>query len=97
MTATIETTKTQTATDAQAIIDTYRMLTPASGRSLHLLPIYEMLDWTLDRFHAAIRHLNATGGAFIEPEPKLWSLTEMDHLVSLKIGGEWKHSIAIDF
>lgn len=86
-----------TAQDAQQIIETYKMLTPASGRSMHLLPIYEMFDWSLDRFHAAIRHLNATGGAYIEPEPVLRSLTDLDIAVSLKIGGEWKHSIAIEY
>jgi hypothetical protein len=88
---------TTTAADAQQITETYKMLAPAPGRSMHLLPIYEMFDWSLERFHAAIRHLNATGGAFIEPEPKLRSLTDTDHMVSLKIGGEWKHSIAIDY
>ena len=87
------------AADAQGIVETYRMLAEGTDRPVPLLAITDMYDWTVERYHAALNHLiaNAPAGtcALLEPEPKLRSLTELDHMVAIKLGGGWKHTLSI--
>lgn len=97
MTTTAQATKTQTATDAAAIIETARMLAERPGWNVPLLAVYEMFDWSIERFHAALRALDGTV-AWLEPEPQLRRLTEMDHLVKIHTSGaewEYKHTIVV--
>jgi hypothetical protein len=87
-----------TAIDAQQITDTYWTLTPGAGHAIRLLAVYEMFDWTLERFHTAVLHLARAewGNVFVEPEPCLRNTTDLERWASVRIGGDIKHNIAIE-
>lgn len=99
MTATSQTTKTQT--DAELIADAYQALATRPGDRVRLLAIMERFDMSVPQFHAALRALvkahavNGELGAWLEAEPKQRDLTELDHLVAFRGGGEPTHLLVM--
>ena len=75
----------------------YAEIADKPGVPVRLLPLRERLtDLPAVDFDAALLRLAREPGVFLEPEPKLRSLTEADRKASIRVGGEIKHVLSIE-
>jgi hypothetical protein len=75
----------------------YGELADKPGAPVRLLPLREHLaDLPAPEFDAALLRLIQEPGVFLEPEPKLRSLTEADRKAAVRVGGEVKHLLSIE-
>lgn len=88
----------ETPVDAAARIRAaYADLADKPGAPVRLLPLRERLaDLPSAEFDAALLRLARETGVFLEPEPKLRSLTEADRKAAVRVGGEVKHLLSIE-
>jgi hypothetical protein len=86
------------AVDAVARIRAaYAGLADKAGAPVRLLPLRERLaDLPSTEFDAALLRLIHEPGVFLEPEPKLRSLTDADRKAAVRVGGEVKHLLSIE-
>jgi hypothetical protein len=75
----------------------YADLAGRAGAPVRLLPLRERLaDLPSTQFDAALLRLIHEPGVFLEPEPKLRSLTDADRKAAVRVGGEAKHLLSIE-
>jgi hypothetical protein len=75
----------------------YAVIADKPGVPVRLLPLRERLaDLPTIEFDAALLRLATEPGVFLEPEPKLRSLTDADRKASIRVGGEIKHVLSIE-
>jgi hypothetical protein len=75
----------------------YADLADKAGAPVRLLPLRERLaDLSPTEFDAALLRLIHEPGVFLEPEPKLRSLTDADRKAAVRVGGEVKHLLSIE-
>jgi hypothetical protein len=75
----------------------YAEIADKPGVPVRLLPLRERLaDLPTIEFDTALLRLAGEPGVFLEPEPKLRSLTEADRKASIRVGGEIKHVLSIE-
>lgn len=75
----------------------YVDLADKPGAPVRLLPLRERLgDLPPAEFDAALLRLAHEPGVFLEPEPKLRSLTDADRKAAVRVGGEVKHLLSIE-
>ena len=88
----------ETPADAETRIrEAYADLADKPGAPVRLLPIRERLDdLPSTEFDAALLRLAREPGVFLEPEPKLRSLTDADRKAAVRVGGEVKHLLSIE-
>jgi hypothetical protein len=93
-----ETAETADVTDAGTRIRAaYAEIADKPGLPVRLLPLRERLaDLPAAEFDAALLRLAREPGVFLEPEPKLRSLTDADRKASIRVGGEIRHVLSIE-
>jgi hypothetical protein len=75
----------------------YAELAEKPGAPVRLLPLRELLgDLPPAEFDAALLRLAHEPDVFLEPEPKLRSLTDADRKAAARVGGEVKHLLSIE-
>jgi hypothetical protein len=75
----------------------YADLVDKPGVPVRLLSMRERLgDLPSEEFDAALIRLAHERGVFLEPEPKLRSLTDADRRAAVRVGGEAKHLLSIE-
>jgi hypothetical protein len=75
----------------------YGDLADKAGAPVRLLSLRERLvDLPSTEFDAALLRLIHEPGVFLEPEPKLRSLTDADRKAAVRVGGEVKHLLSIE-
>jgi hypothetical protein len=75
----------------------YADIADKPGVPVRLLPLRERLaDLPAAEFDAALLRLAREPGIFLEPEPKLRSLTDADRKASIRVGGEIRHVLSIE-
>jgi hypothetical protein len=68
-----------------------------AGSPVRLLLLRERLaDLSSAEFDDALLRLISEPGVFLEPEPKLRSLTDADRKAAVRVGGEDKHLLSIE-
>lgn len=75
----------------------YAALAEKPGASVGLRLLRERLDGlSREEFDAALLRLIERPGVYLEPEPKLRSLTAADRAAAVNLGGEAKHLLSIE-
>ena len=75
----------------------YADLADKPGAPVRLLPLREKLsELHAAEDDAALLRLALEPGVFLEPEPKLRSLTDEDRKAAVRVGGEVKHLLSIE-